>query len=136
LNCGIGSRSLKALVNALDKAPHCSRSELFDLRVEVLIVNAPGQVFRGVELALHECPVDDQFRCCIRKARSLPRLDLFPHRLEVPLHAVYPNREDVHEAKVLCVLGEHGGENTPKSHIRRYKAAWKIPYCLNVNQAA
>src|SRR6266851_4466047 len=58
------------------QAPHCSRSELLDPRVEILIVNAPGQVFRGVELALYECPVDDQFRCVVQKACSLPRLDL------------------------------------------------------------
>jgi hypothetical protein len=74
-------------------------------------VNAPGQVFGGVEFALHECPIDDQFRCIVQKACSLPRLDLLPHRLEVPLHAVYPNREDVYKAKVLGVLGEHGREH-------------------------
>jgi hypothetical protein len=68
-------------------------------------------MFRGAEFALYEGPVDDQFRCRVRKARSLPRLDLFPHRLEVPLHAVHSNREDVHKAKVLGVLGQHGRES-------------------------
>ena len=41
-------------------------------------------------------------------AGALPSLELFPHRLEVPLHAVHPDREDVHEAQVLGVLGEYG----------------------------
>ncbi len=71
-------------------------------------------MFRGLEFALDERPVDDQFRCRVRKARSLPRLDLFSHRLEVPLHAVYSNREDVHEAQMLGVLGQHGREASVK----------------------
>src|SRR5258707_5147129 len=73
------------------QAPHCSRSELLDPRVEIRVVNAPGQVFRGVELAFYEGLVDDQFRCFVRQARPLPRVYLFPHRLEVPLHAVHSN---------------------------------------------
>ena len=103
---------LESARERVGQAPHCSRSELLDLRVEVLIVNAPGQVFRGVELALYECPVDDQFRCVVQKACSLPCLDLLPHRLEVPLHTVYPDREGIHEAQMLGVLGEHGGERS------------------------
>ncbi len=74
-------------------------------------MNAPGQMFRGAEFALYEGRVDDQFRCRVRKTRSLPRLDLFPHRLEVPLHAVHSNREDVHKANVLGALGQHGRES-------------------------
>src|SRR6266404_3451629 len=69
------------------QAPHCSWCELLDPRVEILVMNAPGQVFRGVELTFYECPVDDQFRCVVRQARPFPFLDLFPHRLKVPLHA-------------------------------------------------
>jgi hypothetical protein len=110
LNCGIGSSSLNALVKALDGPPQGSRSELLGPRVEILVVNALGQVFRGIELALHEGPGDDQLGGVIRKTRPLPRFDLFPHRLEVPLRAVHPNREDVHEAQVLGVFGEDGCE--------------------------
>jgi hypothetical protein len=48
---------------------------------------------------------------------------LLPHRLEVPLHAVHPNREDIDEAQMLGVLGEHGGEiawgNVAKSDLQR-----------------
>src|SRR6266436_765743 len=105
------------------QAPHCSWCELLDPRVEIRVVNAPGQVCRGVKLAFHECPVDDQFRCFVRQARPLPRVYLFPHRLEVPLHAVHSNREDVHEAQMFGVLGEHGREhvwdNVSKQSWRR-----------------
>jgi len=105
LNCGIGSSSLKALVNALDKL-HTVRGANSAIRGLT-----PGQVFRGVELALYEGLVDHQSRCIVRQAHPLPRLDLFPHRFEVPLHAVHSHREDVHEAQVLGVLGEHGREH-------------------------
>ncbi len=67
-------------------------------------------MFRGVEFALYEGPADGQFRCRVRKARSLPRRDLFPHWLEVPLHAVHADREDGHEAQVFCVLCQHRSE--------------------------
>src|SRR5260370_11200340 len=93
------------------QAPHCSWCELLDPRVEILVMNAPGQVFRGVELTFYECPVDDQFRCVVRQARPFPFLDLFPHRLKVPLHAVHSHREDVHETHMFGVLGEHGREH-------------------------
>ena len=46
----------------------------------------------------------------VREAGPFPGFDLLPHGLEVPLHAVYPDREDVHETQVLGVLGEHGRE--------------------------
>jgi len=68
-------------------------------------------MFRGVEFALYEGPVDDQFRFLVRQAGTLPRLDLFPHGFEVPLHAVHSNREDIHEAQMFGVLGEHGREH-------------------------
>src|SRR6266853_3889860 len=69
---------LESARERVGQAPHCSRSELLDPRVEIRVVNAPGQVFRGVELAFYESPVDDQFRGLVRKACSLLRLDLLP----------------------------------------------------------
>src|SRR6267378_2299009 len=61
-----GSPELRDRVEVLERArervgqaPHGSRSELLDARVEISVVNAPGQVFRGVKLSLYECPVDD-----------------------------------------------------------------------------
>src|ERR1700687_3378196 len=103
------------------QAPHCSWYELLDPRLEILVMNAPGQVFRGVELIFRECPADDQVRSVVRQARPLPFLDLFPHRFEVPLHAVDSNREDVHEAHMFGVLGEHGRE-----HVRDNMAKLKL----------
>ncbi len=83
---------LECTREGVGQAPQRSRSELLDARVEIRVVNAPDQVFRGIKLSFNECPVDDQFRCIIRQARPLPRVHLFPHRFEVPLHAVHSNR--------------------------------------------
>src|SRR5260370_29832494 len=47
------------------QAPHCSRCELLDPTDEILIINAPGQLFRYFDLTFHECPVADQFRCVV-----------------------------------------------------------------------
>ncbi len=86
-------------------------SEFLNPRVEVQIMDTTGQVFGNIQLALHKGPVDNQLRGLIWKAGTFPGLDLLPHRLEVPLHAVHPNREDVHEAQVLGVLDEHRCES-------------------------
>src|SRR5580700_90922 len=44
------------------EAPHRSRPEFVILRLEVVIVNAPGQVFRHLKLALNKRLVDDHLR--------------------------------------------------------------------------
>jgi hypothetical protein len=73
-------------------------SEFLDLWIEIQIVHAASEMLRNFQLALHEGSVDDELRGLIRKAGPFPGLDLLPHRLEVPLHAVHADREDVHEA--------------------------------------
>src|ERR1041385_870729 len=51
-----GVELLERTREGVGQAPHSSRSELLDARVEIRVVNAPCQVFRGVELIFHECP--------------------------------------------------------------------------------
>jgi hypothetical protein len=75
-----------------------------------LFVDAPGEMLRDVQLTLDAGPIDDKLRAFVWKACPLPGFNPFPHRLEVSLHAVHSNREDVHGAQVLRVLGEHGPE--------------------------
>ena len=83
-------------------------------------------MFRGVEFALYEGPVDDQLRSLVLEASSLPRLDLFPHWLEVPLHAVHPDREDVDEAQMLGVLGKHGHEHAGDNVAKLEQIRWSF----------
>jgi hypothetical protein len=54
--------------------------------------------------------LNDQLRGLVRNPRRLPGLDLPAHRLEVALHAGHSDGEDVHEAQMFGVLGEHGRE--------------------------
>jgi hypothetical protein len=42
---------------------------------------------------------------------------LFLHRFEIPLHAIDPDGEDVHEAQVLGVLGGYRRAITVKRHV-------------------
>ena len=82
----------------IGEAPCRPRSEFLDLRIEVQIEDSASQVLRNIQLALHKGPVNDQLHSFVGKARPFPRLYFPPHRLKVPLHAVYSNRENVHEA--------------------------------------
>jgi hypothetical protein len=41
------------------------------------------------------------------KARSFPGLDLPSHGLEVPLHAIHSNRDDIYKVQVFAVLGKY-----------------------------
>jgi hypothetical protein len=50
------------------------------------------QAFRSVELAVNKCRVEDQLRLGIGDLSLAPRLDLAPHRLKVPLDAIYADR--------------------------------------------
>lgn len=70
-----------------------------------------------VQFALDEGLVDDQLRAFVRKAGPFPSLDLLSHRLEVPLHAVHADGEDVYEIQVLAMFSEHGSEITGEGHV-------------------
>ena len=96
----------------IGETPSRPRGEVLDLGIEIQVVDAGGQVLGNIQLTLHKRPVDDQLRGLVREAGPLPGLDLLPHGLEVPLHAVHPHRKDVHQAEILGVLREDGSEHT------------------------
>jgi hypothetical protein len=75
--------------------------ELLMLRIKIVIGHDSRQMFGDLKFSLDEGPIDDELRGPIREACYLPGLDLLPHRLEVALHAVHADREDVREAQVL-----------------------------------
>jgi hypothetical protein len=49
-NCGMGSRSLNAEVNALEETPHRSRPEFLVLRLEVQVMHGSGEVLGASSL--------------------------------------------------------------------------------------
>ena len=96
----------------IGETPSRPRGEFLDFGVEIQVVDAARQAPGNIQLALDECPVDDQLRGLVWKPGSLPGLDLLPHRVEVPLHAVHSDCLDVHETQVLGVFREHRSERT------------------------
>src|SRR5208282_4989702 len=94
-----GIEFLERARERIGETPCRPRSKLLDLGVEIQVVNTAGQVLGKIQLALYKGPVDDQLRGLVREAGLLPGRDLFPHGLEVPLHAVDADREGVHEAE-------------------------------------
>ena len=52
--------------------------------------------------------VKDQLRLLVRDPCLPPVVDLAPHRLEIPLNAIYANRERVDQVEALGVFGENG----------------------------
>ncbi len=89
------------------KAPHGPRRELLMLWIEVAIMHDAGQVPGYLKFSFDERSIDDELFRFIRKLACAPGFNLPAHRFEVSLHAVDACREDVHEAQVLGVLGEH-----------------------------
>jgi len=106
-----GIQFLERARERVGETPSRPWSEFLDLRIEVEVVDAAGQVLGNIQLTFHKGPVNDQLRGLICEAGVLPGRDLLPHGLEVPLHAVHADRKNVHEAQVPGELGEHGGES-------------------------
>jgi hypothetical protein len=88
LNCGMGSNSLNAEVNAFDRLQSRARPEFLILRLEVQVMHGAGKVLGSFEFAFDECLIDDHLRRDIGEFASLPRFDLLTHGLEVSLHPV------------------------------------------------
>ena len=100
-----GVELLEGRGEGVREAPERARRKLRQYRVEVELVDAPGEVLGRIELAFDERPVNHELRPLVRQLLRLPGLDLPLHRLEVPLHAVDPDREGVTQAEALGVFG-------------------------------
>ncbi len=75
-------------------------------------MNAAGEMFGNIQLALDEGAVDDQFCGFVWNPRCFPSLDLLLHRFEVPLNPIYSDREHIDEAEVFGVLRQHRSERS------------------------
>ena len=102
----------------IGETPSRSRSEFLELRIEIELVDAPGQVLGSVQLALDEGSIDNQLRGFIRNPGRLPSLDLLSHQLEIPLNPVDPDGKHVDEAEVFGVLRQHRSER-PRDNVAK-----------------
>jgi hypothetical protein len=71
----------------------------------------PSELFRRFQFALHERLVHHHLDRDVGQLTSLPRFDMFPHRLEVLLHSIDADRDTVDQRKRPRVLGEHWREH-------------------------
>ncbi len=110
LNCGMGSSSLNAEVNAFERTPDRPRPEFLVHRFEIEVMDGPCEVFRRLQFALHKCLVEDHLGSDVRQFTSLPSFDLISHRFEVSLHSINTNRDAIDERKRLRVFCEHESE--------------------------
>ena len=53
-----------------------------------------------------------------------PAVDLAPHRLEIPLDAIYANRERVNQVEALGVLCENRLEVSAECHVPAHKNSY------------
>ena len=74
-------------------------------------------MLRSIQFVLNERPVYDELGCCARQLLGSPRLDLPPHRLEIPLHAVHADRDGIDQREALGVFRQKRLELTRESKI-------------------
>jgi hypothetical protein len=95
MNCGIGSSSLNAEVNALERLQIVRGRNFFVTRLEVQLVDGAGKVSRSFQFALDERLLDHHLGRDIREFTFLPRSDLSARGFEIRLHAVDADRDAV-----------------------------------------
>jgi len=95
------------------------------LRLKVQPVDIGQKAPGRIELFFDKGRVKDEFRLLVGDLCLPPRLDLPPHRLEIPLDAIYANRERVDlsiRVEALGVFGqnrlEHAWDNVSKFQWR------------------
>jgi hypothetical protein len=84
-------------------------------------VDVEQESFRCFELPFDEGSVKDQFRLLAGDLGLPPPFDLAPHRLEIPLDAIYANRERVDQVEALGVLCENRLKVSAECHISTHK---------------
>jgi len=75
-------------------------------------MDRPRKVFGSFQFAFDERLINNYFRADVGEFALLPRLDLLPHGLEVPLHPVYStDTQSMSENDFECLAST--GVNTP-----------------------
>src|SRR5258708_28242058 len=106
-----GIQFLERRSERVGEAPDRAWPEFLVLRFEVEVVDRSSQMFRSLQLALHERFVDNDLGGDIGEFAHLPRLHLLAHRLKVPLHAIDTHRNAIDQRERLRVFREHGSEH-------------------------
>ena len=87
-------------------------------------MDIPCEAARNGEITFDERPIDNQFCILIRDLPAPPRLDLLAEWIEVSLNPVHPNRQRIHDGKVLRVLRKNRRELALKREITAHKDSY------------
>ena len=91
------------------------------LRLKVHPVDIRQKALRRIELFFDKGTVKDQFRLLVGDLCLPSTLHMAPHWLEIPLDAIYANRERVNQVEALGVLCENRLEVSAECHIPAHK---------------
>ena len=80
-------------------------------------MDVSGQMTGSFKLSFDKGSIDDEPRRIVRDLQTAPLFDVLAHRLEIPLHAVYPDGQGVQNGEVLGVLGQDRREFSLKGQI-------------------
>src|SRR5689334_1051946 len=92
-----GLQILERRRERIGQAPKRSGLEFFVLRIEIEIVDPPGEMFRHVEFALDERLINDHLCGDSAEFRLPPRFDLLLHWAEIPLHPIHADGNRIEE---------------------------------------
>src|SRR5216683_3329779 len=111
LNCGMGSSSLNADVNAFERLQivRGRNSSYFGWKYRSCTVRA--RCLGASSSPLHKRLVDDHLGGDVGEFAFLPGFHLLSHRLKASLHSVDTNRNAVNERERLRVFREHRGKH-------------------------
>ena len=118
---GHGVEFLEGGGKRIGKAPERAGLKLFVLRLEVQIMDAPGEMFGNIEFAFDEGFVDEEFGGDVGEFVLAPGVDLVLHRFEVALHAVDADGDGIDEGEGFGMFGENGGKSPWKAILEQTK---------------
>src|SRR5229473_1851262 len=123
LNCGMGSSSLNAEVNAFERLQivRGRNSSYFGWKYRSCTVRA--RCLGASSSPLHKRLVDDHLGGDVGEFAFLPGFHLLSHRLKASLHSVDTNRNAVNERERLRVFREHWSKVPRERHVRAHEHA-------------
>jgi hypothetical protein len=115
LNCGMGSSSLNAEVNALERLQIVRDRNSSYLGSKYKSWTVRARCFGASSLPSTNASYTATFAVTSVSSLFCPGLHLLSHGVEIPLHAVYAHRDAVDERERFRVFREDGREHTRDS---------------------
>src|SRR6266699_3921330 len=98
-----GLQFLEYAGESIRQAPQGARLEGVKLRIEIEVMDRPGEVPRHLQFRLDERPVYDQPSGRVGQLTLLPELHALDHGLKVALHLIHAVGKGLQQVEVLAV---------------------------------